>query len=143
MNIQPEPRIGDAEREAAAAALGEHFAAGRLDREEYDERSGRVWAAKTNSDLWPLFADLPSPQARPRSRPETSSHHAQEGSPPASGRRSWMGVPLLPLVIVVVVLMYALPGAPWLLFLLVWLFFAGVFRHGHSRRRCQAASQHR
>ena len=35
----PELRIGDAEREATISALGEHYAAGRLTKEEYDERS--------------------------------------------------------------------------------------------------------
>ena len=33
----PSLRIGDAEREAAAQALGEHYAVGRLTRDEYDE----------------------------------------------------------------------------------------------------------
>src|SRR5680860_581040 len=59
MNIEPEPRIGDAERAAAASALGEHFASGRLTREEYDERSTEVWSARTNADLRPMFLDLP------------------------------------------------------------------------------------
>jgi hypothetical protein len=62
MTPQPEIRIGDAEREAAVSALGEHYAAGRLTKEEYDERAGIAWTAKTNSVLWPLFADLPRPQ---------------------------------------------------------------------------------
>ncbi len=31
-------RIGDADRQHAAAALGEHLAAGRLELDEYDER---------------------------------------------------------------------------------------------------------
>jgi uncharacterized membrane protein len=66
MTPQPEIRIGDAEREAAVAALGEHYAAGRLTKEEYDERAAVAWTAKTNSALWPLFADLPRPQAAPR-----------------------------------------------------------------------------
>ena len=39
-------RIGDADREHAAAALGEHFATGRLSKEEYDERAQRVWEAR-------------------------------------------------------------------------------------------------
>ena len=52
-------RIGDAEREASVAALGEHFAQGRLTREEYDERSDAVWSARTRGDLVPVFADLP------------------------------------------------------------------------------------
>jgi hypothetical protein len=53
-------RISDAEREAAAAELREHFASGRLDQEELNERLDRVFAAKTRGDLNGLFADLPS-----------------------------------------------------------------------------------
>jgi len=60
-----EMRIGDAEREAAVAALGEHYATGRLTKEEYDERSERAWAARTSSQVAPLFADLPNPHGRP------------------------------------------------------------------------------
>ncbi|WP_460841111.1 DUF1707 SHOCT-like domain-containing protein [Nocardioides marmoraquaticus] len=52
-------RIGDAEREVALTALGEHFAQGRITRDEYDERSDAVWTAKHADDLAPLFADLP------------------------------------------------------------------------------------
>jgi len=54
-----ELRIGDADREAAVADLGEHYAQGRLTKEEYDERTDAVWSARTRSDLAPLFADLP------------------------------------------------------------------------------------
>ena len=42
---RPEMRISDAEREAAATALGEHYAAGRLTKEEYDERAAVAYAA--------------------------------------------------------------------------------------------------
>ena len=37
-----ELRIADADREAAASALGEHYAAGRLDQEEYDDVRAQV-----------------------------------------------------------------------------------------------------
>ncbi|NKY88245.1 DUF1707 domain-containing protein [Nocardia veterana] len=57
----PGVRVGTAERERAAAALGDHFAAGRLDLDEYDERVRRAYAAKTAADLLELFADLPRP----------------------------------------------------------------------------------
>ncbi len=40
-------RIGDAEREHALRALGEHMGLGRLDVEEYGERSARITTAKT------------------------------------------------------------------------------------------------
>jgi hypothetical protein len=53
-------RVSDAEREAAAAELREHFASGRLDQAELDERLSAVFAARTRGDLNALFADLPS-----------------------------------------------------------------------------------
>ena len=55
----PPIRIGDADREAAAASLSEHFTAGRLDHDELEERLATAWAAKTGDELVPLFADLP------------------------------------------------------------------------------------
>lgn len=53
-------RVSDAEREAAAAELREHFASGRLDQEELDERLSMVFAARTRGDLNAIFTDLPS-----------------------------------------------------------------------------------
>ena len=55
-----EMRVSDAEREAAAAELREHFASGRLNQDELDERLTAVFAAKTRGDLNALFTDLPS-----------------------------------------------------------------------------------
>lgn len=55
-----EMRVSDAEREAAAAELQEHFASGRLNQEELDERLAAAFAAKTRGDLDALFTDLPS-----------------------------------------------------------------------------------
>ncbi len=53
-------RVSDAEREAAAAELREHFASGRLDQEELELRLSAVFAARTRGDLSALFTDLPS-----------------------------------------------------------------------------------
>jgi hypothetical protein len=53
-------RVSDAEREAAAAELREHFASGRLTQDEMDERLTAVFAAKTRADLNAVFTDLPS-----------------------------------------------------------------------------------
>ena len=41
------------------SALGTHFADGRLDDHEFNERSGAVAGAKTIGDIRPLFTDLP------------------------------------------------------------------------------------
>jgi hypothetical protein len=53
-------RVGDAEREAAAAELQEHFASGRVNQDELNERLAAVFAAKTRGDLSTIFTDLPS-----------------------------------------------------------------------------------
>ena len=51
-------RVSDAEREAVSGRLAEHFAAGRLDQAEFDNRVGRAMSAKTRGDLRGLLADL-------------------------------------------------------------------------------------
>ena len=53
-------RIGDAERQKAMDDLGKHFAAGRLDITEYDNRLTNVAEATMMSDLIPIFSDLPA-----------------------------------------------------------------------------------
>ena len=52
-------RVSDAERSAVAELLGQHYADGRLDQVEFDERVNRTMAAKTRGDLTGLFDDLP------------------------------------------------------------------------------------
>jgi hypothetical protein len=59
-----EIRIGDTERESALSALGEHMSAGRLDIDEYGDRTARLAAAKTRGDLLALFTDLPAPHPK-------------------------------------------------------------------------------
>jgi hypothetical protein len=54
-------RVGDAERDAAAADLGEHYTAGRLTLEELHERLEAVFAAKTVGQLALIMSDLPGP----------------------------------------------------------------------------------
>jgi Domain of unknown function (DUF1707) len=55
-------RISDSEREDALGKLGEHMSAGRLDIDEYGERSAQVATAKTRGELLDLFGDLPEPK---------------------------------------------------------------------------------
>ncbi len=61
----PPIRIGNDERQAAAQALGEHYAQGRLETDEYEQRVGAAFGARTSADLDVLFADLPRPAAPP------------------------------------------------------------------------------
>jgi hypothetical protein len=53
-------RIGDADRERAAAQLGLALTRGYLDFAEYETRVGQVFTAATSAELNPLTADLPS-----------------------------------------------------------------------------------
>jgi hypothetical protein len=52
-------RVSDAERNSVAELLGQHYADGRLDQAEFDDRITRTMAAKTRGDLTGLFDDLP------------------------------------------------------------------------------------
>ena len=63
---QPDParqRVSDADRDRVAAELSEHFQAGRLTQDEFDERVGQAISARTQGDLDKLVADLPSGRA--------------------------------------------------------------------------------
>jgi hypothetical protein len=55
----PDFRIGDADREAAAATLREHFAQGRLTLEEFNQRLDAVFTSTMQSHLNHLTRDLP------------------------------------------------------------------------------------
>jgi hypothetical protein len=124
-------RVSDAERQAVADRLGEHFAEGRLDQAEFDERAGRAMSAKTRADLTGLFDDLPDPGARP-----------QTGAPavpvrPLRRRRH----PVLVLVLLVFVTLAAAHAvaatAPWL-----WLGFLAVIVFIATRGTARARADH-
>jgi hypothetical protein len=57
-------RASDQDRESAAELLREAYVAGRLSREELDERAAAVYSATTGGELRDLTADLPLPAAR-------------------------------------------------------------------------------
>lgn len=59
MATGPDLRIGDADREAAAASLREHYAQGRLTLEEFNQRLDATFAAATQSQLHQITRDLP------------------------------------------------------------------------------------
>ena len=113
-------RVSDSERQEVADRLAEHYANGRLDQAEFDDRVGRAMGAKTRGDLSGLFSDLP--EAGAPAVPEL----------PRRRRRH----PILSLVLIVVialavahVLAWATWGVPWL-----WLGLVAVallFATGH------------
>jgi hypothetical protein len=61
-------RVGDAERDEVVSALHEHFAQGRLTRDELDERLTTALLARTVGDLAKVTSDLPAPPTEPERR---------------------------------------------------------------------------
>lgn len=125
-------RIGDAEREQAAAVLAEHFASGRLSHTEYSERFDAVWTARTTGDLKVLFHDLPGASRAP-----------------VATRRRHRGLHLpglLWVVLTVLLVVLAVKTAIALLFAFVpvlLLVLVGVvaFRIGRGKRRRQRRAE--
>jgi hypothetical protein len=118
-------RIGDAERDRAIASLGDHFAAGRLTAEEFDQRTDQALQARFNSDLDPLFVDLPrtvEPAVEPNSNRRPDLHLAWSAM-------LW----LAPLIVIGAVVAAVVLSAPWLVWMFLWVFLiTGLFRR---RRR--------
>lgn len=54
----PDLRVGDADRDAAAAALAEHYARGALTADELHARLELALAAVTRRDIWRAIQDL-------------------------------------------------------------------------------------
>jgi DUF1707 SHOCT-like domain len=75
-------RVSDAERAEVADRLARHFADGRLDQAEFDERVSRAMAAKTVGDLRGLFDDLPD---LPGDIPDDNAASPQPGQGRAPG----------------------------------------------------------
>jgi hypothetical protein len=74
-------RVSDAERQAVTDRLAGHYAEGRLDQAEFDERSSQALTAKTRADLNGLFDDLPAPVAAPSQPPQVSRPRARRRHP--------------------------------------------------------------
>ena len=103
-------RVSDAERQAVTDRLAEHFADGRLDQAEVDDRVGRAMSAKTRGDLAGLFADLPD-----------------TGAPAVPGHRRYRRRhPVLVLVLFVLFIMATAHALLWATLPWLWVVFLGV-----------------
>ncbi len=104
-------RVSDAERQAVADRLAQHFADGRLDQAEFDDRVGRAMTAKTRADLSGLFSDLPETGA-----PAVPAH------PQRRDRRH----PVLVFVLLVLFIMATAHAVLWATLPWLWVAFLGV-----------------
>lgn len=131
-----ELRVGDAERTRVTEALHDHFAQGRLTRDELDERLDATLSAKTFGDLHEITRDLPGPAP------------VAEAAPPAAqpyqgGRGHRPRLPFLPIFVGVFLAVALLSGGTmWALFgvlkviFIIWLVMALVgFVHVRRWRR--------
>ena len=127
-------RASDTEREGAARSLATHFADGRLERAEFDERVDAAFAARTRNELRALFADLPgSPPLPELRRSEPGARASVPGRTRRRGPFQAGRAPLFPLVPIllalsVVAIVHGLPPFP-----LIALF--AVLAVGRRRRR--------
>jgi hypothetical protein len=80
-------RVGDADRDAIAAQLREHYAEGRLTLDELNERLDQTFAARTTTDLDAVMRDLPH-IPRPADGPLVTSTESGWDSGSGYSRRS-------------------------------------------------------
>jgi len=117
-------RTSDADRERVTTRLRDHFAEGRLDREELDERITAALNARTFGELRRVLADLPEPAPvlQPRVVPRAAG-------PNLVVRRRGPGI--LPLAALILLAVILLPGGGWVFFaflqmILVFALVVGV-----------------
>ena len=138
-NERPPIRIGTAERDAAMKALDAHLEAGRLDVDEYGERSARASVATTAPELAVLFDDLPAPHPDLPGVPGLPVV-APPPAPPAVREPSTMevwGPRLVALSPFIAVALFLLTRQ-WIFFLLIpaaGVLFGSQRRDGNGRRR--------
>jgi len=151
-------RVGDADREAIAAQLREHYADGRLTLDELNERIDQTFAAKTKADLNAVMRDLPhsvpgaggfagsgwqgpaweGPMATRSNWDSRDAHGARQG---ARGPFTGAFAPLMGLVWVFVILgavfLFGLGGGDRPIAIVLFLAALALFRRlfGFGRRR--------
>lgn len=139
-------RIGHEERQQAADDLAEHFAQGRLEQAEFEERTGAAWQAKTVADLKPLFFDLPggslngfltsqaaSGTERSSRAPATRDGDARGEAVPTGEKNESKGISkaltilmgIFPILMVIAFFLLRAVGVDqaWLVFLLIPIFY--------------------
>jgi hypothetical protein len=134
-NQRSDIRISDTEREDALTKLGEHMAAGRLDIDEYGERSAEVATAKTRGELLELFSDLPEP--KPTFGQPVASTAVEPRKRTFIEKAAPVALPIAGILVVGTVL-FAFKVGFFVPFLLFFLFFRGRWGGGWDNDRQQA-----
>jgi hypothetical protein len=128
-------RASDHDRESTVEVLREAYTAGRLDLDEFDERTSAAYASKTWGDLRELTADLP---AEPRlgadlqTQPSLPKPEIVSPARPQSYRPPF--IPLLPIALVWLVIAAAAHTSA-VVIPIVMLFLISLRLFGWRRRR--------
>ncbi len=130
----PDLRVADVDRDAAAAALGDHFEAGRLTADELEDRLGRALTARTSRDLTGLFDDLPAPVRQPGAAERAGLDRWRR-----RGRAAWPAVAGAVLVVAVLSAFIFGPHqgghggwAPWWIIPVIFFLVRRARRIGHD-----------
>ena len=78
-------KASDTDRDAVLSELSEHFQAGRLTHEEFEDRAGLALAARTWGELKDLLRDLPSALPGPQAPVAAASSAARPERPSGRG----------------------------------------------------------
>jgi DUF1707 SHOCT-like domain len=123
-------RIGSAERNLAIGQLQQHYQAGRLTPEEYEDRSVRASKALTWGEIIPLFADLPEPRPGPVRVSLMAPERRPQGLVPLSDRARETIMSLTPLVALI---LFFVTDLTWYWFLAIPI--VGIVLYGPEGRR--------
>ena len=126
-------RLSDGERDEAISALGEAYAEGRLDAQEFEDRMAVAAAARFATDLDPLFDDLPE---RPRASRAPAQAQPRTRPAPAHRTPAWRPLLIVPWALAVIL---AITTHFWILLPILFLL---TRPRPHSRPRRHAGPPH-
>jgi hypothetical protein len=135
-NYPADMKASDADRDAVLSDLSEHFQAGRLTADEFEDRTGQALAARTWGELNDLLRDLPTALSGPRAPVPA----APSATGPASPAGRWSPAPLAVLTGIAIVVAVSV-GVVHNRWGFLWLVVAGLFV---ARRLtwCSGSSRH-
>jgi hypothetical protein len=118
-------RVSDAERTEVTDRLAEHYADGRLDQAEFNERAEQAMRAKTRSDLSGLLLDLPATSADAAAAAEDLGRRRPRRGGHRGGHRGVLAVALVLVIVAVAGRPMAWVYQPWagMGFLGGWVWF--------------------
>lgn len=137
MSSDRQMRASDQDREWAADVLGDAYAVGRLDYEEFDERSTAAFSVRTPGELDDLTADLPGPR-RPRGVPAdivAPDRMSRQARWCMIAQMAWM----LAMVLAVGLVGGVIPAVAWAAATLVPFVITGLFTFRDVSRAASAA----